>query len=254
MKKFPKITVYIVNRNYGKYIRQALESVISQTYENIELIVIDDNSTDNSKVLIKAFKKKYKKTIILFNKKKIGLIKNINIAIKKSKGKYIIRLDSDDYLHPKAVEKMYLKIKKDKNIGLVFPNFYWINNNGKILSEFKYNYKLNYLIKYIPAHGACSLINKKILKKIGGYNELFDRQDGYYIWFLILLNNFKIFHIKKALFFYRKHNRSLSNNIYKILKTRIKILNYLINNFLYFNLELFRHKKNTLQKLKLNRL
>ena len=97
-------------------------------------------------------------------------------------------------------------------------------------------------------------INKKILKKIGGYNELFDRQDGYYIWFLILLNNFKIFHIKKALFFYRKHNRSLSNNIYKILKTRIKILNYLINNFLYFNLELFRHKKNTLQKLKLNRL
>ena len=163
MKKFPKITVYIVNRNYGKYMRKALESVISQTYKNIELIVIDDNSTDNSKVLIRTFKKKYKKTIILFNKKKIGLVKSINIAIKKSKGKYIIRLDSDDYLHPKAFEKMYLKIKKDKKIGLVFPNFCWINNNGKILSKFKYNYKSNYLIKYIPAHGACSLINKKVL-------------------------------------------------------------------------------------------
>jgi glycosyltransferase involved in cell wall biosynthesis len=254
MKKFPKITVYIVNRNYGKYIRQALESVISQTYKNIELIIIDDNSTDNSKVLIKTFKKKYIKTIILFNKKKIGLVKSINRAIKKSKGKYIIRLDSDDYLHPKAVKEMYLKIKNDKKIGLVFPNFYWINSSGQILSNFKYNYKSNYLIKYIPAHGACSLINKKILKKIGGYNELFDKQDGYYIWFAILLNNFKIFHIKKNLFFYRKHNRNLSNNINKILKTRLKILNYLINNFLNFSLVLSKHKKNTLKKLKLNRL
>ena len=254
MKKFPKITVYIVNRNYGAYIRLALESVISQTYKNIELIIVDDNSNDNSRVLIKTFKKKYKKTIILFNKKKIGLVKNINRVIKKSKGKYIIRLDSDDYLHPKAVEKMYLKIKNNKKIGLVFPNFYWINSNGEILSKFKYNYKSNHLIKYIPAHGACSLINKKILKKIGGYNELFDRQDGYYIWFSILLNNFKIFHIKESLFFYRKHNRSLSNNINKILKTRLKILNYLINNFLNFSLVLFKHKKNTLKELKLNRL
>lgn len=254
MKKFPKITIYIVNRNYGKYIKQALESVISQTYKNIELIIIDDNSTDSSKVLIRTFKKKYKKTIILFNKKKIGLVKSINRAIKKSKGKYIIRLDSDDYLHPKAVEEMYLKIKNDKKIGLVFPNFYWTNSNGEIFSKFKYNYKSNLLIKYIPAHGACSLINKKILKKIGGYNELFDRQDGYYIWFSILLNSFKIFHIKKTLFFYRKHNKNLSTNISKILKTRLKILNYFINNFANFRLELFKHKKNTLKKLKLNRL
>ena len=149
---------------------------------------------------------------------------------------------------------MYLKIKNDKKIGLVFPNFYWTNSNGEILSKFKYNYKSNLLIKYIPAHGACSLINKKILKKIGGYNELFDRQDGYYIWFSILLNNFKIFHIKKTLFFYRKHNKSLSNNVNKILKTRLKILNYLIDNFPNFNLILFKHKKNTVKKLKLNRL
>ena len=90
------VTVYIVNSNYGKYISQAIQSVLNQTYKNIEILVIDDFSSDNSKKIIKKYVSNPKIKIIL-NKKKIGLLKSSNIAIKASKGEYVIRLDADDY-------------------------------------------------------------------------------------------------------------------------------------------------------------
>ena len=62
-----------------------------------------------------------------------------------------------------------------------------------------------------------SEINKKIFNKIGGYNTKFDRQDGYYLWLVFLLNKYRVSHCNKPLFFYRKHNKSLSKNLIKIL-------------------------------------
>ena len=69
------------------------------------------------------------------------------------------------------------------------------------------------------------------MRKIGGYNEKFDRQDGYYLWLSILLKKKSIIHSTQPLFFYRKHKNNLSKNKKKILKTRIKILNYFLNKF-----------------------
>ena len=127
-------------------------------------------------------------------------------------------MDADDYLHPDALKKMYSKIKKYSNVALIFPDYYWVNDKSKILSRFKYKHKRNYTLKDLPAHGACSLINKKVLIKIGGYSEKFDRQDGYYIWFLILFSQFKIMHYEKPLFYYRKHGKNLSRGSQKNFK------------------------------------
>ena len=91
-----KISIYITNHNYGKYIERAIESAIKQTYKNIEIIIIDDYSVDNSRDIIKKYK--YKKNIkIIFNKSKLGLIKSSIKAIKAAKGHFILRLDADDY-------------------------------------------------------------------------------------------------------------------------------------------------------------
>ena len=144
---------------------------------------------------------------------------------------------------------MYLEITKYENVALIFPDFYWINNKSKILSRFKYKHKTSYTVQDSPAHGACSLINKKYLKKIGCYNEKFDRQDGYYIWFLILFNKFKIIHYKKPLFYYRKHKKNLSKKTKKILTVRMNILKYFINKNVKFKSILRFHKRNTINRL-----
>ena len=91
------VTVYITNRNYGKYLDQSIQSVLNQEYKNIFIIIIDDASSDNSKKILKKYKEN-KLIKIIHNKTKKGLIKCANIAIKEAKGKYVLRLDADDYL------------------------------------------------------------------------------------------------------------------------------------------------------------
>jgi glycosyltransferase involved in cell wall biosynthesis len=220
LKKKDLITVYITNYNYGNYIDQCVQSILGQTYKNIEIIIIDDGSNDNSKENLKKYERN-KKIKIIYQKNK-GLNITNNIAIKVSTGRYIIRVDADDWLRRDAISSLYKEIKKDKKISMVFSNYFEVSTNGEIQNEFKrYNFdKVKILDK--PAHGACSLIDKKKLLMVGGYNENLNCQDGYDIWFKFI-SKYKIKHINKSLFFYRQHPRSLSKNKKKILLARSKI-------------------------------
>lgn len=220
MKNKDLITVYVVNYNYGKYIDRCIGSILKQTYKNIELIIIDDGSTDNSKETLQKYKN-IKKIKIIYQKNK-GLNITNNIATKLSTGKYIIRVDADDWLREDAISSLYDEILKDKKIAMVFSNYYEVDVNGEIQNEYKrYNFdKVNILDK--PAHGACSLIDKKKLLTVGGYNENLNCQDGYDLWFKFI-SKYKFKHINKSLFFYRQHPESLSKNKKKILIARSKI-------------------------------
>ena len=242
------ITVYITNCNYGQYLNKAIESVINQKYKYIYLIIVDDASSDDSKKILKQYINK-KSIKIIYNKKRKGLIKSSNIAINAAKGKYILRLDADDYLKSNAINELHSKIRKNSKLKMIFPNFFWINKKEKILSQFFYRKKKVYTLEDHPAHGACSLIELKFLKRIGGYSENFDRQDGFYLWLSILLKNHNIMHYDKPLFFYRKHNRNLSNNKKKILKTKIKIINFFLKKDL-LNKTLLKLKFLSKEKLK----
>ena len=220
----PLVTVYITNHNYGKFISKSIESVLKQTYQKFQLIIIDDGSTDNSFKLIQQYYKRNKDIIILKQKKR-GLVASNNIAINLAKGKYIIRLDADDWLHKNALKEMVSIIDKKPKVAMVFPDYYEVDINGKITSRFvRHNFK-KVNLKDQPAHGACSLIRLKILKKIGGYDEKFMCQDGYYIWMKLLKYNVE--NINKPLFYYRKHGSNLTSNTSFINKTKSRILEYI---------------------------
>ena len=111
----PLVTVYITNHNYGKFISKSIESVLKQTYQKFQLIIIDDGSTDNSFKLIQQYYKRNKDIIILKQKKR-GLVASNNIAINLAKGKYIIRLDADDWLHKNALKEMVSIIDKKPKV------------------------------------------------------------------------------------------------------------------------------------------
>ncbi len=219
----PLITVYITNHNYEKFISKSIQSVLNQSFKRYELIIIDDGSTDNSINVINKYCKK-SKDIIFVKQKKRGLVASNNIAISLAKGKYIMRLDADDWLKKDALKEMFKIIDKSDETAMVFPDYYEVDINGKKILRFvRHNFK-KVDLKDQPAHGACSLIRLSILKKIGGYDEKFMCQDGYYIWMKLLKYNVK--NINKPLFYYRKHGSNLTSNISLINKTRTKILNY----------------------------
>ena len=218
-----------------------------QSYKNIFLIIVDDNSKDNSKEILKKYKNK-KNIKIFFNKGKNGLIKCANLALKNSKGSYIMRLDADDYLAKDAIKHLVNKIKNKKKTVMIFPNFFTINENSKVISKHRYKHKLRYNLYDKPAHGACCLININFLRKIGGYNEIFDRQDGHYLWYSILSKKKNICHINKFLFYYRMHQHNLSKQKRKILLTRLKIINFFLKKK-FFIKEFNSQKKLTEKKL-----
>ena len=174
------VTIYITNHNYGRFLKQSIDSVLDQSLKKFDLIIIDDGSKDNSKEIIKKYIKLPNVTVI-FQKRK-GLAISNNIALNLAKGKYIMRLDADDYLNKYAIQLMSDHLEQNPDFGLVYPDFYLTDESGNITSIFKNN-KINKNSTLTqPANGACTMFRTKFLKKIGGYNETYICQDGLDIW------------------------------------------------------------------------
>lgn len=218
----PLVTVYITNHNYGRFLTQAIESVLSQELQEYELIIVDDGSTDDSLEIMARYEALPQIQIV--RQKNQGLTVSNNIAMKLSRGKYLMRLDADDYLDPRALEIMVATMEKDEDVALVFPDYYEVDENGELLAQVRrHNFDTDVTLLDQPAHGACTMIRKSVLLKVGGYDESFSRQDGYDLW-LTLAHEHKVRNVNLPLFFYRQHASSLTRKERRLLETRSRIL------------------------------
>lgn len=224
-----KVTVYIPTHNYGKYIKKAVDSVISQTLPDWELIIINDGSTDDTEQILKQYENHPKIRII--DQVKKGLNISNNVAIRLANAPYMMRLDADDYLDENALLVLSHILDTKPDVGLVYPDYYCVDESGDIL-ELVRRKKIGEEVKLLdlPAHGACTMIRKECLIQLEGYSEEFSCQDGYDLWLRFLLS-FKPYNINIPLFYYRQHDSSLTRNQNKILATKEKIEKKFIENF-----------------------
>jgi glycosyltransferase involved in cell wall biosynthesis len=126
MKDEPLISVIITNYNYGQYVTKAIKSILAQTYKNIELIIINDGSTDNSDEVIKECISRYPgRNIKYVNRKNMGIVYTRNEGIELAKGEFISYLDADDYFNRNYISKSY-KIAKEHNADVVYPNWHFV--------------------------------------------------------------------------------------------------------------------------------
>jgi glycosyltransferase involved in cell wall biosynthesis len=219
--KKPLVTVYIVNHNYGQFIEQAIQSVLRQTMTDYELIIIDDGSTDNSREIIKHYAEHDRVTIIFQRNK--GLNVTNNIALRQARGRYIVRLDADDYLDENALSVLSMSLEQNPDIGLVFPDYYLVDEEGNILEVVRrHNFEEVTLLDQ-PAHGACTLFRRQCLLELSGYDESFRCQDGYELW-TRFIKRYRVKNVNLPLFYYRQHPRSLTRDEENILETRERIL------------------------------
>jgi glycosyltransferase involved in cell wall biosynthesis len=229
MKEYPLVTVYITNYNYGRFIRQAIESVLCQTYSFIELLIIDDGSGDNSREVIETYAD-HEKVKVIYQKNR-GLNASNNVALNMASGKYFIRLDADDYFEPYAIALMVSLMEGKPEIGLLFPDYYYVDEIGNIIGvESRHDFDREVSLYDLPSHGACTMVRTEELRKLGGYNEAFSCQDGYELWLKYVLNS-KVSNINKPLFYYRQHKMSLTQDEGRILETRKKIKKYCLEKY-----------------------
>lgn len=217
----PLVTVYITNYNYEAYLERSIQSVLDQEMQDFELIIIDDGSTDNSKEIIEAYRDTPGVSIIYQQNK--GLNVTNNVAMRASRGKYLMRLDADDFLEPEALEVMSRVLESDGDLGLVFPDYYYVDAAGnRTGQEIRHNFEKEVSLYDQPAHGACTMVRLAFLKKLGGYNESFTCQDGYDLW-IKFITHYKVTNVNHPLFSYRRHGNNLTGNEERILGTRQQI-------------------------------
>lgn len=214
----PKITVYAPCFNYGAFVEQAVESVIAQTFEDWELIVIDDGSTDNSREILRQYADHPKIRVIEQENK--GLNVTNNIALRLARGEYVMRLDTDDWLDENALVVLSGILDRDNDVGLVYPDYFEVDEQGDIL-ELVRRKKLGDEVELLdlPAHGACTMFRRDVLMQMGGYIEDYSCQDGYELW-IRFIQKFHPYNVNIPLFYYRQHGTSLTAKQDRILSTR----------------------------------
>ena len=221
-----KISVYIPSHNYGRYLDCAIQSVLAQTIDDWELIVIDDGSTDNTADVLKKYEG-HPKIRTVYQKNK-GLNVTNNIALRLSNGKYLIRLDADDYMDENILLVLSNMLDSRPEVGLVFPDYYLVDEGGNIIEAVRQK-KIGEEAELLdlPAHGACTMIRKEILLDLGGYYEEFNRQDGYGLW-LKFIRRYHPHNVNVPLFYYRQHQNSLTKDKEKLLETRRQIKRHFV--------------------------
>ena len=221
--------------NAQDFLNEAIGSILSQTYDNFELIIIDDASLDNSWQIIKSFWKVYPKKI-----KAIKLKKNINkggdpaanIGFKKVQGEYIARMDADDIAHPQRIEKQVNFLLNNPDIFMVGSQAWVINKQGEVIGEKKLPLTSkdiydSYCVFHPMIHPTImfrkSEVKRKKLYKIkhSANNDL--------LAFFEFLKTKKFVNLKEKLLYYRVHGKNdsltfIKDRYFNTLKIRLKAI------------------------------
>ncbi|MFJ6210786.1 glycosyltransferase [Lysinibacillus sp. NPDC092081] len=229
------VSIILPVYNSELFVQQAIESVLKQTYTQIELIIIDDGSTDNTKRILCEYESNPKVHIISLEKNS-GVSVARNIGIQEAKGEYIAFIDADDLFMPNKVEEQVNVFKQNPSIDFVFNDIMVIDHNNNKVNELQsYFQPKNILLELcfrqiIPAP-ACIMVKRDFINRFNiMFNKDFKYAEDYDFTFQLFLQG-KHFYLKESLYLWRRHINNTSNNIISTRKIEnsivIKYLKYI---------------------------
>ncbi|MFA8439166.1 glycosyltransferase [Pueribacillus sp. YX66] len=179
--KLDKVTIIIPVYNC-EYVDQAIESALKQTYSNIEIIVVNDGSTQYIEKI-----ERYKDKLKILHKENGGTASALNTGIEHSSGDYIAWLSADDLFYPDKTENQ-LQFMKEKNCSISYGGFVHINDSGQITSDMlgvAFSNRLSFLKAmkhFCPVNGCTVMLKKEVFEKCGLFNEAFPLAHDYEMW------------------------------------------------------------------------
>lgn len=210
----PKVSVLMSCYNGSRWLREAIDSVLIQTYKNFEFILIDNGSTDETWNIIQSYRDKDKR-IVAISKENMGLAADsLNMGIAQAKGEWIARLDADDLCEPTRLEEQVNFVHKHPKVVLLGTGFFEIDEHGKAIKKHLYPSKhhvlvrhLEHLQRFFPHSSAFYRVD--VVRQVGGYNLRFPLADDWRLWLELSLRG-KIAALPKFLVRVRKHSSQVS--------------------------------------------
>lgn len=203
----PKVSVIIPTFNQEKYLGRCLRSLMDQSMNRVdyEIIVVNDGSKDKTKFAANLFKEEIK---LINNKRNMGLPYSINKGILSAKGRYVVRVDSDDYVNKEFLNIPYNFLSSNEEIDAISCDYFLVDDKEKVIKRENSNKK--------PI-GCGIMFRVEQLLELGLYDNKFLVHEDIDLRYRFL-KKFKIHRIPLPLYRYRKHEKNITNNLLKMKK------------------------------------
>ena len=249
----PKVSVIVPNYNHAPYLNERIDSILAQTFHDFELILMDDNSSDNSRKVLEGYRS-LPNVKIVFNEKNSGSsFKQWNKGVKLALGEYIWIAESDDVAAPEFLATLLGVLEGNPDVALAYTQSYEINSSSFITGNWFDHTKTldvrkwtadftiagNEMIGKFMVHHNCIpnasavMFRKDKMVAIGMADETF-KLNGDWLFWIRLMENSKVAFVAKSLNYFRKHNTTVRNTLQKVgtgVYEYSKILEYLLLNF-----------------------
>lgn len=234
----PEVSVIMGVFNSAKKVGVAIESILNQTFTDFEFIICDDASTDNTYETIKEYAGKDKRIKLLKNEKNLGLAKTLNICLESARGKYIARMDDDDFSHPQRFEKQIKFLDENPEYAIVGTSKNYFDENG-IWGKAIHSGERTLIDIYCGRNFThpSVMMRREALESVGFYTDspFTLRCEDYDLWCKLYYKGYKGFNMSEILLDYCESKESIKRRKFK----------YRVNGF---KLRLYWRKKFALPK------
>ncbi len=217
MNRKPMLSVLIPNFNYDKYIERAIDSIVAQDYPSIELVIVDDGSTDDS---VRVAKRRLAKPTTLQRHVVIDLGKNrgklgaINAALEEITGEYLITLDADDWLARHYASRCIAELERcresDEDVGFIYTDCQLVDESGEVIDRGRsvaFDRDLVGKLSFLPEP---ALMLTRAFKQAAPFDESIRVATKHHKWTRVVANGWTGVHIPEPLFYYRMHSNNMS--------------------------------------------
>lgn len=230
MKMDPKVSVIIPLFNARQYVRGAIDSVLSQTYRNIEIIVVDDGSTDNPEIVLEKYSDRIKFIRLEENK---GPSIARNIGIRTSTGEYLVFLDADDYVSTEKIEMEIEVLEKHPETGWVYESSLTFDEDGRVFRELPQKFlqpnedppqgKIFHRLILRNLMVVNAVMIKRGVLDVGTFDESLRGFEDWDLW-LRVSAKYEVKYIDKALAFVRFHPDSSQRNVIRFWSDKLRVI------------------------------
>jgi len=207
----PLISVIFSVYNGAPYLKEAIESILNQTFTDFEFIIVDDGSTDETPKILDGFTDT--RIVRLKNEKNLGLVRSLNKALSLAKGEFIARMDADDISLPERFAKQITYFKKHPQMGVLGTAISQVDKRGRFISvlvpPIHHELILWQMFFGCPIFHPTVMMRRKALAAVGYYDVNFTHVEDTELWSRLLLNRTKFANLPEALHIRRLHSRSI---------------------------------------------